>query len=74
MLHTGTPKEAVVVGEQDTTPTHSKRTGDIVMEKEKDSPAQDHVEPKQQDPPAPKEDFFAWMQVVGAFALNLNTW
>lgn len=44
------------------------------MEREKDSSAQAQVEPKQQDPPPPKEDFFAWLQVVGAFALNLNTW
>ncbi|KJZ79181.1 hypothetical protein HIM_01332 [Hirsutella minnesotensis 3608] len=27
-----------------------------------------------QQPSPPKEDFFAWLQVVGAFFLNLNTW
>lgn len=29
-----------------------------------------HIEP----PARPKEDFFAWLQVLGAFCLNLNTW
>ena len=23
---------------------------------------------------APKEDYVAWLQVVGAFCLNMNTW
>lgn len=23
---------------------------------------------------APAEDWFAWLQVLGAFSLNLNTW
>lgn len=73
MLHTGTPKDPVDTS-GDNTPFHSRKTGDIIMEKEKDSPAQAQAEPKQQDPSATKEDFFAWMQVVGAFALNLNTW
>lgn len=30
--------------------------------------------PTEQDPPTPKEDLCAWLQVVGAFSLNLNTW
>lgn len=25
-------------------------------------------------PSAPAEDWFAWLQVLGAFSLNLNTW
>lgn len=36
--------------------------------------AQTQRKPTEQDPPAPKEDLFAWLQVVGAFFLNLNTW
>lgn len=72
MLHTRILKEAVDTG-GDTTPSHSGKTGDIIMEKESPAQIQAQAEAKQQDPP-PKEDFFAWMQVVGAFALNLNTW
>ena len=31
------------------------------------------VEQTQDDEP-PKEDLFAWLQTLGAFVLNLNTW
>jgi hypothetical protein len=38
---------------------------------------EDHVEGSS-EPPAqasiPKEDLFAWLQVLGAFFLNLTTW
>lgn len=33
---------------------------------------QDIVEPS--SPSAPVEDWHAWVQVLGAFCLNLNTW
>jgi len=32
------------------------------------------VESVDQSSLLPKEDLFAWLQVLGAFVLNLNTW
>lgn len=40
---------------------------------ENGAPTHAAPEPTADDSP-PKEDVFAWMQVVGAFCLNLNTW
>ncbi|KAI3396300.1 hypothetical protein diail_12322 [Diaporthe ilicicola] len=71
MPPTGTSREAAEPG-TDAGLAHYSKNDDVVMEK--GDPSQVQSEPKQQDPSPPNEGLFAWLQVVGAFALNLNTW
>lgn len=59
-------------GGTDTGFPQSSKDGDIITEK--GGPAATQSEPERHEVSAQKEDLFAWLQVIGAFALNLNTW
>ncbi|KAG8162282.1 hypothetical protein KVR01_008047 [Diaporthe batatas] len=59
-------------GGTDTNLTDSGQSGNVITEK--GGPTAARSDPGSQDVAPPEEGFFAWLQVVGAFALNLNTW
>jgi hypothetical protein len=71
-----TSKDAAELGaEAGIAHSTSNKADGVIMEKDRPPAQVQEGQPQKQLPsPPPREGLFAWLQVVGAFALNLNTW
>lgn len=66
--------ENTTVSDSQTDVPTPPRAEDRANEKIKKNHGNENHKPEGLRPPEIKEDAFAWLQVLGAFCLNLNTW